>query len=405
VNEDAREGAGRAEAIGIGIAARLRSRTSEIERAICVRVLSAVPDQVIGEDDAYHASLRETIGEVVSYGLESIECGPGWAGPVPAAAVAQARLAARSGVSLGTVLRRYVVGHSELGEFVMSEAEACGLSNRGSALHQIRRAQEKLLEHLTAEIEHEYDQERDRLSRSPDQHRAEIVQSVLAGTADPSDLAELDYDIHSSWHIALIATGAGAGEVRDRLKGHFGRRVLLVFVDGVLWAWLGGQKNLAEKDIERVSRCPMRSSLGVGEPGPGLDGWSLSHRQARAALVLALRKSRGLARYADDRLLVAALENDTLALSLRQKYLTPLSSQRDGGAKLRCTLRTYIDLDRNATSTGQALRVGRRSITSRIRTAEGLIGNLLNECLPELEVALRLCELDAEMATDHPPDR
>ncbi len=282
----------------------------------------------------------------------------------------------------------------------MREAEVCGLSNHGSALHQIRRTQETLLERLTAAIEHEYDQERERLSRSPEQRCAEVVQSILTGTADPSDLAELDYDIHSSWHVALIATGVGAGEMLDGLKAHFGRRVLPVLIDGALWAWVGGQEKPREKDIERASVRRSQSPIGIGEPGLGLDGWRLTHDQARAALAIALRRSRGIARYADNRLLAAALENDTLARSLRQHYLMPLRSQSDGGAKLRLTLRTYIDLDCNATSTGLALKVGRRAVKDRIGAAEKLIGSLLHECMAELDVALRLGELEMEVVID-----
>jgi sugar diacid utilization regulator len=182
--------------------------------------------------------------------------------------------------------------------------------------------------------------------------------------------------------------------VLDRLHAHFGPKVLLVRVDGALWAWLGGQNRPTEKDIERGSIGRMRSSLGIGEPGLGLEGWRLTHDQARAALAVALRKSRGRARYADDRLLAAALDSDTLARSLRHKYLAPLCSQRDGGATLRRTLRTYIDLDCNATSAGEVLKVGRRAVKSRIRTAERLIGSSLSECLAEFDVALHLAELD-----------
>jgi hypothetical protein len=76
----------------------------------------AVSDPVVGEDRAYRAGMREATGEVVGYGLTSIERGPAWDGPVPAAAIAQDRLAARVGVGLGTMLRRYVAGRGELGD-------------------------------------------------------------------------------------------------------------------------------------------------------------------------------------------------------------------------------------------------------------------------------------------------
>lgn len=395
MNEDTRNGGRSVEEIRAHIVAKLRSRIEEIEQAIYARVLGAVHDPVVGGDRAYQASMRETITAVVDYCFKGIECGSGRPGSVPTEVGAQARLAARTGVSLGAVLRRYVVGHGELGQFVMQEAEVCGLSNHGSALHHIRRTQETLLEHLTASVEHEYDQERERMACGPRQRRAEIVQGMLSGAPDPGDLAELDYDIHTSWHVALVATGAGAGDVLDRLEAHFGPRVLLVLLDGAACAWLRGQKKLGETDIEQGLIGQSRSSVGVGEAGFGLSGWCLTHRQAQAALVVALRKSQDLARYADDRLLAAALENDTLARSLKQRYLTALGSQRDGGATLRRTLRTYIDLDCNATSAAEMLDVRRRAVTSRVRTAERLIGSLLSECLAELDVALRLGDVDS----------
>jgi DNA-binding PucR family transcriptional regulator len=286
----------------------------------------------------------------------------------------------------------------------MKEAEAFGLASRGSALHDIRRTQELLLERITAVIEHEYHQERELLAHSPEQRRAEVVQSVLAGAVSADDLAELDYDIHTSWHVGLIATGIGAGKALDELKAHFGRRVLAVLVNGVLWAWLRSQTRHTENDIEHASIERARLSFGVGEPGLGLDGWRLTHDQAQAALAVALRRAHGVARYGDDRLLAAALENDTLARSLRQKYLTPLCSQRDGGAKLRRTLRTYIDLDCNATCAAQVLDVGRRAVKSRVNAAEKLIGCALSDCLAELDLALRLVgQLDAAHAGDETP--
>jgi hypothetical protein len=401
--EDAQDNGRPAEEIRVGIAARLRCRSREIEQAIYVRLQETVPHPIAGEDMDYQAGVRETIRAVVDYGVHGLERGPGWSEPIPAAAAAQARLAARIGVSLGTVLRRYVVGHGELGEFVIKEAEACGLSNHGPALHDIRRTQEALLEHVTAAIEHEYEQERERIARSPERRRSEIVQAMLSGTADPSDLAELDYDVHASWHVGMIATGTGAQELLDRLKARFGRRVLPVLLDGTAWAWVGGKTRPTEADIERASYgAQSQPSLGIGEPGLGIDGLRLTHDQARAALGVALRKPQRLARYADHRLLAAVLENATLAQSLRQKYLMPLCSQRDGGATLRHTLRTYIDLDCNASSAAEVLTVGRRAVKNRVRSAEKLTGSALYECLAELDVALRLDELGPASGTETP---
>ncbi len=385
------------------IAKRLRVRRSEIVQAITYRIQEAVPDALGAQDRSYQAGVFAAVEAVLDYSLEAIEHGPTWEAPIPSDVVVQAHRAARAGVSLGVVLRRYLAGHRELGEFVMAEAQRCGLSNHGSALHQIRRLQETLLEHLTVATEGEYNRECERVV--PEQRRADIVRKLLSDeTVNPAEMAELDYEVHTSWHLGLIATGTGVEEVLRALKAHFGRRLLPISLDGRVWAWLGGRERPVAADIERLSiNRHIGLSLAIGEPGRGIDGWRLTHNQAQDALDVALRKPDKFARYADGRVLAAAVQNETLARSLRQKYLVPLRGQRDGGVTLRRTLRVYIDLECNATSAAELLKVGRRAVKNRVWTAERLIGCSLGGCLGELDAALRLDELDRAAATDVAP--
>lgn len=152
-------------------------------------------------------------------------------------------------------------------------------------------------------------------------------------------------------------------------------------------------------EVERLSvNGHADLSVAIGEPGRGVNGWRLTHHQAHAALEVALRKPARFARYADDRLLAAALQNETLARSLTQKYIAPLASQKDS-ATLRQTLRVYFDLESNASSAAHALDVGRRAVKGRVHRVEKLIGCRLHECWAEMEVALRLDELDGAVAT------
>jgi hypothetical protein len=400
--EAARGNPGSLDGVRAHLAKRLRSRLHEIEQAIFSRIQHAVPDSAGSLDLEYRASVRETITAVVDYSLRCIELGAARAGPTPPQAAAQARRSARAGVSLGTVLRRYVAAHGELGEFVMEEAQRCGLLNDKAALHHLRRAQEALLERLTAVIEHEYNHERDRIAGSPDQRRTEIVRQLLLGEpADPAELAELDYEFHIPWHVGLIATGAGPEEVIRRLKAHFERRLLTVSLDGRVWAWLGGHGKPPMSDIERLVRNGLVGLLvAIGEPRGGMDGWRLTHAQAQEALGLASQKPERFASYGDGRVLAAIVQNDTLAQSLTQMYLVPLHAQRDGGARLLRTLRVYIALECNATCAAESLQVGRRTVKSRVRTAEELIGCPLRECLGELDAALRLDALERAGATN-----
>jgi hypothetical protein len=372
------------------IVERLQSRRKEMEQTISAHVQDAVPDPVGSDVPEYQEGLRAAVTAVVDYCLEGIVSGS--FGPIPSAAAAQARRAARAGVSVGTVLRRYVAGHRRIGEFVAEEAERGGFSSHGPAMQDIRRTQEALLEHLTAAIEHEYTQQQELIGGS---RRSEIVQRLLSGEqVEPAELAELNYEIDTSWHLGLIASGAGVEEIARTLRARYRHKLLCVSLHGRVCAWLAVQERLTA-EVEHLSTDGHAElSLAGGEPGRGFDGWRLTHHQARAAFAVALRRPERVAWYADGRLLAAALQNETLARSLTQKYLVPLGGQRDGGAKLRRTLRTYMDLECNATSAAHGLQVGRHTVESRVHTAERLIGSTLRECLPELDVALRLEELD-----------
>jgi PucR C-terminal helix-turn-helix domain len=382
------------------IVGSLRQRRQEIEQAILTRIRAAVPHPLSREDAEYKAGLHEAVAAVVGYGLDAIERGPRSSQSIPQAAAAQARRAARVGVKLGTVQRRYIVGYREFSEFVAQEIERVGFSNDGAVVHHLHKIQETVLEHTTAAIEDEYIHEQELLGGS---RRAEIVRRLLSGEpVEPAELAELDYDIDTCWHTAVVvASGSGVEDFVQRLRRHYGCKLLCVSLNGCLCAWLGMQEVPADQDELSIIR-PDGLPVAIGETGRGFDGWHLTHQQAKAAFTVALRRPERVTRYADNRLLAAALQNETLERSLTQKYLVPLHEQGELSEKLCRTLRTYIDAECNATSAAHALDVERHTVTNRVRAAERLIGTTLRECLPELDVALRLEELNRADASGRP---
>ena len=145
--------------------------------------------------------------------------------------------------------------------------------------------------------------------------------------------------------------------------------------------------------------------LAFGEPARGLEGWRVTHRQAQAALLVALRRMIRrrveLTRYGDVALLAAALKDEALARSLLDIYIAPLDDSRDGGPVLRTTLRAYLGAERNVSSTAAALGVVRRTVENRLRTIEARLGRSLHPCPAELEVAL---ELDGLAASPGSPE-
>lgn len=375
-----------------GLVKRLRGRQPEIAASILVHV-RALYGSTGNEDTEYQAGLSAAVAAVVDYALTGIEQGEEWSGPIPSAAITQARRAARNGVNLDTLVLRYIAGHRLLGEFVMDEADRSGYSGHDNALRQLRRTQESLLERLTAAVASEHRQEVERMGRSTEQCRRELVQKLLDG--EPIDTAQLDYHF-DVWHLGMIATGTGAEKAVRGLADGLGRQLLPVSCgEGTVWAWLGGGRKLAITDIERVlaANGVAGVSLAIGEPRRRIDGWRQTHREAQAALSIALRMPPGLTRCADVPLEAALLQNPVLARLLIETHLSPLDSLRIGGPIARETLRAYIACNHNISSAAHKLKVTRHTVENRLHQIEQLFDRPLRTCLVSLELALRLEDL------------
>jgi PucR C-terminal helix-turn-helix domain len=392
---------GALEVVRAGVVERLRARLPEIEQAIFVSIRDGVSDPVGDRDAEYQAGLRATVEEVVEYVLTGMEQGEEWPGTIPLAAVAQARRAARNGVGLETVFLRYTVGNRLLTGFVMDEADRFP----SQILRQVLDIQGALVESLMVAISTEYKLELERARRSREQRRGERVQRLLAG--EPVDLGEFDYEFEDAWHLGVIVVGTRAREAVRSIGAGLDRDILPVaHGEKTMWVWFGSGSRLAVTSIgTRLSSVvDMGVSLAIGEPSRGISGWRLTHHQAQAALLVALRRQQGITRYAEDMLLAAALQDETLATSLQEIFMSPLARQRDGGAVARETLRVYFEVTSNAATAAVRLKVDRHTVERRLQKIEERLGRLLPSCQAELEVALRLHELGFTTGSTALPD-
>jgi len=387
------DGGSSLEQVRVSVAERLRARRVEIEGTIFAHIRDAAFGHVGDEQAEYAAGLRTAIAAAVELSVTAIEQGQGSAGPIPSAAIEQARRAARFGVSLDTVLRRYIAGHALLADFIMEEADRSGFPGNEAALrHELRTTQTPLLERLTATIVEEYNQELERVGRLPEQRRAELVSRLLAGKQlDGADPQELDYDF-DAWHVGVIATGERAAEFVRAVKAALGcERLAVSHGDQAIWVWFGRRRKPTVADVKRLSiERPEGVSVAVGEPRQGIEGWRLTHEEAQAALLVALRKPPGLTRCSDVLLEAAMLHHEALASSLIETFLSPLDGLGYRGQTARDTLRAYFESKRNVSSTANRLRVVRNTVENRLREIEERLGRPLHTCSAQLEVALRL---------------
>jgi hypothetical protein len=373
--------------------ARLEARREEIEAAALTRV-RGIEDPELASDPTYAEGLRAAVASALDYALEAIGTGGENGPPPPVRLLAQARLAARNGVSLDTVLRRYLAGYTLLGYFTIEEAGRDDLMDP-TELKRLLAVQASLFDRLLAAIGEEHARESEARLRSTGRRQAERIIRLLEG--ELIDTAEIAYDFEGH-HLGAVASGPHAEEaIRSLAEPRDCRLLTVEREEGTVWAWLGTRTGPEAFALERVTSAPLpaATALSLGEPGEGLAGWRLTHRQAVAALPIALRGGEGVVLYREVALLAAAAQDGLLAEFLHSRYLAPLEGDRDDGESARLTLQAYFAAERNLTSAAATLGISRQAVRGRLRTIEERLGHELDRCAAELELALRLHEMKA----------
>jgi len=373
------------------LSTRLRTRQGEIEDAVLSRV-HAISEPTANFDPEYLEGLRAAVSAALDYGLAATERGEERAPHVPTALLSQARMAARAGVNLDTVLRRYCAGHALLNDYIVEEIEEdAALATMG--MKGLLRTQAILLDRLLAGVSEEYSHEFQRRLTDSELRRVDRVRRLLAG--ELLDTSGLAYDF-DAFHIGVIASGPRAARTIRDIASSLDRRLLVIQPsEETAWAWFGTHRPVDTSELERhfLSKITVPLSVAIGEPAQALLGWRLTHRQACAALPIALRSPDDVVRYADIPLLASTYHDDLLATSLHKLFLAPLEQERDGGKAARETLRAYFTTNGNISSTAVVLAVSRPTITTRLRTIEGKIDRPIDSARAEIELALNLQDL------------
>jgi hypothetical protein len=365
----------------------LVDRREGIKEEITARatLLSGAPPV---EDPEYRVGLRLAVDGAVEYCLAALPAETERLPAVPAAISTQARRAARQRVGLHVSLRRCFAGHSLLCDRILEEATRSG--GGGADIRAVLQRQAAAVDRISRAISAAYAEEAEAEPRSMAQRQAQRIDALLAG--EPVDVSSIKYRFEGS-HLALAARGDAATAIRQQ-AGQFAFELLLVTRQPeTIWAWLGAR---AAADYEAFLRelCdgwPDGAMLGISECCEGIEGWRLTQRQARTALMFARHKISPIVRYADISLSAAILADEVLAASLRRRYLVPLSGP--DGQLLRETLRAYIECGANVSSAAAALGVNRHTVTNRLRRAEERIDRPLRTCMAELQAVLRLEQL------------
>lgn len=338
-------------------------------------------------DVEYQTREHASVVAVVDYEIVALERADDGE-PVPSATISVARCAARKGVPLELVLGRHHACHAKLADIIREELEH-DRAEAGSAVRLIL-AMQAIHARVTTKIAIEYEHESVRAS-SPDQQRSERIERLLEGAS--LDTSGIDYDFGRLWHVCFILAGDNAAQTASAVAAMLGRQLLSV-VRGreTVWAWLGGPQapDMADVQAALLDAAAPGRMIALGEPGRGISGWRITHRQAQAALRVALVEPRALARYSDVGLIAPWLLDHGLARSFVEIYLAPLDELTDEGAVARETLRHYFRAGHQVVAAAAALSVDRSTLRKRLAVIERRLGYSLRTRQAELEVALRL---------------
>ncbi|HYM55591.1 MAG TPA: helix-turn-helix domain-containing protein [Solirubrobacteraceae bacterium] len=375
------------------IAARLRGRRGEIEESIVTAVLNAGEGPVADDDPDVTTESREMVAILVESLLVGIERGVPWPDPAPSAA--SGYRAIRAGVHLRTGVRRNLLAHALLLDYLLEEVSSSGdmTTDRVAFVKDVWLAGHAALASRLSAMTEAYVLEARQSALTYDQRRLQLAKDLLAGRRVDAESLSHPLDV---LHVGIVASGVGAAEPIKVVGARLGSRVLVLsHVDGVVWAWLSGRERLRTDEMTRrlAADAPAHAKIGVGEPAEGPGGFRLTYRQANAALSVAELRTDPVTRYADAALLAHAVQDATLARSLIDVYLAPLGTSRQGGDVLRNTLRAYFNAGRNGSAAAVVLKVDRSTVRHRLDAVEERLGHSLYSQQAELEVALALEQL------------
>jgi hypothetical protein len=386
---------------GTGELEPLARQAAELMAARLDELVEAWLDAMWAEPD-YASWARDDLRDVARANAErdigrEVECllaGGTLPTSCPAEVSESARLAASLGFPLAGVLQSYRAGHAVQWRAWQSAVRELGLP-LDQSFELLERGSEFFFDYADRCCDwaaRAYTEERERLLRSEEQRRTQLVRALLEG--DRRDSEDLDYVLDRS-HLGAIAWGGEAERALDDLAEALRAPLLRVAVDrDTAWGWLGLEEWTSGRE-QAVRRfvVPGTVRLAIGGPAPGPDGFRRAHEEAAHAHRVARRSAEPLTFYDDVALLALAGGDEAHARAFCARELGPLAGRGGRERTLRETLRAYLATGQHASSAAALLGVHDRTVGNRIRTVEERLRRPLATRSAELDVALRLHDL------------
>lgn len=313
-------------------------------------------------------------------------------------------------ISLDEMMRGIQLGHGIMANAFF--ASCAQLGELGESLAQTRALSERMFKFFdlfVAEMSAHYRAEQLQWERSDTRARlAEATRLLEGGSPSPGTEQRLGYALDGP-HAAVVAVGPQAeaeatAAALERLlsAARCTRRLVLHAGDGLVWAWGSPASESGIASAAAACGLPSGAYAATGSIATGLDGFLLSHREARGA-VDALEAAPPPGRvvgYEEVDLLSLLLADAERARHFVARELGPLAAETAQAKDLRRTLAAFIDERGSPLAAAQRLSVSRNTVGYRVQRAEELLGRSVNERRLQLRCALLVRELLDEAEPD-----
>lgn len=233
--------------------------------------------------------------------------------------------------------------------------------------------------------------------------RTETVRLILDGApVDPAVAGQrMAYALDRS-HTAVVVWAESPGAPHGALESAAsvlaraaGARKPLTLPAGTttLWAWMSIDDEPPIEDLRSaMDRTHDGLRAAIGPTGHGIAGFRASHEAALTVhrLLLGNPDSERLASYRELEVTVLAAQDPRHAAEFVATTLGPLAEEDSAAARLRETLRVYLEEAENAPRAAARLYTHRNTILKRIARATELLGYQPGERRLAVELALEL---------------
>ena len=329
----------------------------------------------------------------------------------PAAAEEYARRLAQRGVPMAAMLRAYRIGSTQFQHWCLQELarqshDASVISAAGLRIAETTAA---YIDQVSEELVSAYEAEKEHWLRNLNAARAARVRTLLEDDRVDVDAAEamLGYRLRQG-HVGMVCwlgDPEPGGRALARLEQATievagqaeceGRPFFLPQDESCAWAWLplGAGDSFAAPTMSGsgATKAAPGIRFAFGAPSAGVAGFRRTHRQAVAAHAVALAAGPSgppMTSFAEVAPLALMAGSGELLRAWVHETLGSLADDDDHQARLRDTLRVFLEENGSFKATAERLILHKNSVQYRVRKAEEALGHPLDENRLQIELAL-----------------